>query len=128
MELLTHHPGGGHGDVEASGVVFLLRQDARTGTTISSRDQNCDADGTEVDFEKTIPSHEVSGRRINKGQRGSQEVTHTPQAARWRDKGRGHATRAPWPLVGPLRWFFVPSGVFWIKRFSGFFLEFFEHL
>ena len=42
VELLTHHPGGGHGDEEASGMVFFLRQGAGTGTTISSRDQNRD--------------------------------------------------------------------------------------
>ena len=26
VELLTHHPGGGHGDVEASGMIFFLRR------------------------------------------------------------------------------------------------------
>ena len=54
-ELLTHHPGGGHGDVEASGMVFLLRQGAGTGTTISSQDRNCGGGGTEVGFEKRAP-------------------------------------------------------------------------
>ena len=53
VELLTHHPGGGHG--EASGMVFSLRQGAGTGTTISSRDQNRDGGGTKVGFEKMAP-------------------------------------------------------------------------
>ena len=52
MELLTHRPGGRHGDVEAFGMVFFLRQGARTGTTISSQDQNRDDGGIEVGFEK----------------------------------------------------------------------------
>ena len=112
MELLTHHPGGSHGDEEASGMVFSLRQGG----------------GTDVGFEKRVPSHEVSGRKVNIGEGGSQGVAPTSQATGWRGKEGGRATRAPWPLVGPLRWIFVPPGVFWIKRFSGFFLECSEHL
>ena len=50
VELLTHHPGGGHGGEEASGKVFFLRQGAGIGTAISSQDRNHDGAGTEVGF------------------------------------------------------------------------------
>ena len=56
VELLTHHLGGGHGDVEASGMVFFLRQGAGTGPVISSRDQNRDGGETEVGFEERVSS------------------------------------------------------------------------
>ena len=59
VELLTHHPGGGHGDVEASGMVFFLQQGAGTGMTKSSRDRNHDGGGTEVGFEKRVLSRVV---------------------------------------------------------------------
>ena len=52
VELLTHHPRGGHDDEEASGVAFFLWQGAETGTAISSRDQNCDGGGKEVGIEE----------------------------------------------------------------------------
>ena len=51
VELLAHHAGGSHGDEEASGMVFFLRQGAGTGTSISSRYQNRDGGGIEVGFE-----------------------------------------------------------------------------
>ena len=42
--------GGGHGDVEAFGMVFSLRQGAETGTVISSQDRNRDGGGITVGF------------------------------------------------------------------------------
>ena len=56
VELLTHHPGGGHGDEEASGMVFSLWQGAGTGTMISFQDRNRDNSETEVVFEKRVSS------------------------------------------------------------------------
>ena len=54
VELFTHHPGAGHGDVEASGMVFFLRQGAETGTSIPSQDRNRDSGITKVGFEKLL--------------------------------------------------------------------------
>ena len=90
VELLTHHPRGGHGDVEASGMVFFLRQGAGTGTTISSRDRNRDGGGTEVGFEKRVLS---PGALVMRGPPWPRQV-------------------GALPLVSLLRMFFVPSGVF----------------
>ena len=113
MELLTHHPGGGHGDEEAFGMVFFLRQGAGTGTTISSRDRNRDGGGTKVGFEKRVLPRGFLVRKINIGEGGSQEVAPTSQAARWRGQRGGRAIRAPWPwwaLSGGFSFLLVSSG------------------
>ena len=70
MELLTHHPGGGHGNVEASGMV----QGAGIGTAISSRDRNHDGGETEVGFEKRVLSQGFLIRDKNIEQGGDQVV------------------------------------------------------
>ena len=94
VELLTHHPGGGHGDEETSGMVFSLRQGAGTGTTISSRDRNYDEGGIEVGIVKRVPSREVSERNVNIGEGGNQGVAPTSQAAKWHGQEGGRANRA----------------------------------
>ena len=125
VELLTHHPGGGHGDVEASGMVFFLRQGAGTRTAISSRDRNRDGGGTEVGFEKRVLSRGfLIQDKKNIGQGGDQGVAPGLQAPRWRWPHPGRASWVPCPLVTLLRLSFVTSCLFWIKDF----LEFFEHL
>ena len=97
VELLTHHPGGGHGNVEASGMVFFLRQGAGTGTAISSRDQNCDGGGTERVLRKRVQPRGFSGRRLNIGEGGSQEVAPIPRrpGAMARERARHQGALAP---------------------------------
>ena len=109
VELLTHHPRGGHGDVEASGMVFSLRQGLGTGMAISSRDQNCDGGGTEVGIEKRVLSCEVSGRKVNIGEGGSQGVAPTSQVTR---EG-GAPSRRPGP------WWVLSSGFLCLQVFRG---------
>ena len=124
MELLTHHLGRSHGDVEASGMVFFLWQGARTGTTISSRDQNRDGRGTGVGFEKRVPYREVLGRKINIGQRGSQEVALGARAARWHSLPGARARRAPPPGGSPP----VEFRAFGCLQNKRFFWNFSEHI
>ena len=103
VELLTHHTGGGQGDVEASVMVFFLRQGAGIGTVISSRDRNHDGGGTELGFEKRVPSWVFLLQEINIGERGGQEVAPSPQAV------GGVACLVGTPGSRPASWW-VPSG------------------
>ena len=128
VELLTHHPGGGHGYIEASGMVFFLRHGARTGTTISSRERNRDGGRIEVGIEKRVSSWGFPRPGIHIGQRGSQGVAPRLKVPGWRRPHPGHARWAPCPLVALLRLFFVPSVAFWINRILGIFQEYSEHL
>ena len=97
VELLTHHARGGHGGVEASGMVFFLQQGAETGTSISSLDRNRDGGGIEVGFEKRAPPQGFMIQGVNIDERGGREVAPTPQAARWRDQGGGARPGCPGP-------------------------------
>ena len=101
-------------------MVFFLQQGAGIGMAISTQDRNRDGGGTKVGFEKRVPSLEVSGRKVNIGEGGSQEVAPRARTAWLRGLPGGRSRRAPPLLVGPLWYFFVPSGVFWNKRFFGF--------
>ena len=97
VELLTHLPGGSPGDVQASEMVFFLRQGAGTGTAISSRDRNCEGGGVEVGIEKRILSQGFPRRGIKIGQRGTRAW---PQGTR-RPGSMGPTLAAPGGCPAP---------------------------
>src|SRR4051812_3352104 len=123
--LLTHHPGGVHGGGEGPGGDPPLRQGAGKSSpgapdlgSAAAAKQRCDrGKGSRPEgFETCFKYTPKGGVGRHQGRPGG------PTA---RPRGGGRATRAPRPLVAPLRLIFgVPEGsetlIFYI-----FFLEFF---
>src|SRR4051812_8018109 len=110
-KLLTHRPGGVHGGGEGPGGDPPLRQGAGKSSPGAPDLGSAAAEKQRCDRGKRALVLRVSRRALNIRQRVASEGTRGAQAAPRRGLGGGRATRAPRPLVAPLRLSFgVPEG------------------